>query len=65
VSKQYGAKAKKSNSSNRSENEFIYALKIKTQPVLQLTFLLAEGGALLFSPPTTAANLFTNAKVNN
>jgi hypothetical protein len=33
VFKQYGAKAKKSNSSNRSENECIYAPQIKTQPV--------------------------------
>jgi hypothetical protein len=32
---------------------------------LQLTFLLAEGGALLFRLPTTAVDFFTNAKVNN
>jgi hypothetical protein len=30
-----------------------------------LTFLLAEGGAFLFRPPTAEADLFTNAKVNN
>jgi hypothetical protein len=30
-----------------------------------LTVRLKEGGAPLFSPPTTAAELFTNAEVNN
>jgi hypothetical protein len=37
---------------------------LKSATALQPTFLLAEGGALLFRPPTTAADLFTNAKVN-
>jgi hypothetical protein len=57
-------KVKNSNSSNRKKIECIYATQIKTQPVLQLTFLLAEGGAFLFCPPTTEADLFTTAKVN-
>jgi hypothetical protein len=35
-----------------------------TAVALHTTFLLAEGGALLFRPPTTAADLFTIAKVN-
>jgi hypothetical protein len=58
-------KVKKSNLSNRKKIEYIYATQIKTQPVLQLTVLLAEGGALLFRPPTAAADFFTNVKVNN
>jgi hypothetical protein len=44
------------------EQEVRLAIIVKK---LRITFLLAEGGALLFRPPTTAADLFTNAKVNN
>jgi hypothetical protein len=32
---------------------------------LRLTIRLTDGGVLLFRPPTTAADFFTTAKVNN
>jgi hypothetical protein len=46
------------------EVRFIIAIFCEEEFIYRLTFRLTDGGALLFRPPTTAADFFTNAKVN-